>query len=100
MSKKRPTRKHTAKEELQSNLPDPEEAERLAAEATGQEEESRGRGRPPATHGRVRFTTIIDPAKRDEMKLIALKDHKTISDVFEEAVTDYIRRWKAENKKE
>jgi len=66
------------------------------AEASGQKEESRSPGRPPATHGRTRFTTIIDPAKRDAMKLLALKAGKTISDVFEEAVSEYIHRKEAE----
>lgn len=56
-------------------------------------ETTKGKGRPPATHGRVRFTTIIDPNKRDTMKLIALRQHRTISDVFDDAIAKYIAEY-------
>lgn len=54
----------------------------------------RSKGRPPVHHGRKRFTTLISPEKRDVLKMVALKENCTISDLFEEAADLLIEKYK------
>lgn len=48
------------------------------------------KGRPPATHGREMYTTIIDDEMGDKIRRIAITEYKTISDVLDEALTLYL----------
>ena len=57
----------------------------------------RGKGRPPVEHGRKRFTTLISPEKRDFLKMVALKENCTISDLFEEAADLLIKKYKSKH---
>lgn len=54
----------------------------------------RSKGRPPVHHGRKRFTTLISPEKRDLLKMVALKENCTISDLFEEAADLLIEKYR------
>lgn len=54
----------------------------------------RSKGRPPVHHGRKRFTTLISPEKRDILKMVALKENRTISDLFEEAADLLIEKYR------
>jgi len=60
---------------------------------------TRGPGRPPADHSRIRFTTIIEPQLRTKIKIIAARDNRPIHDVFNEAVKQYVDRYEADNGK-
>jgi hypothetical protein len=49
-------------------------------------------GRPKAEHGRERFTTMIDPELRDRMKVLAIMEGVTASDLFNQAVADFLEK--------
>jgi hypothetical protein len=59
--------------------------------------EKRRRGRPPVTHNRIRFTTIIEPELRRKMKTIAALNERAIHDVFNEALQQYVDRYEQEH---
>ncbi len=64
----------------------------------GPDPKKKKKGRPPATHGREMYTTIIDDEMGDQVRRIAIIEHKTISDVLDEALNLYVARIKAGGK--
>lgn len=55
-------------------------------------EEKRERGRPKKDHGRVKFTTIIDPIKRDELKILAIRQGRNVADILDELIDKYLKK--------
>lgn len=48
------------------------------------------KGRPSLKKGRVKFTTMIKPAKRDKLKHLAIEKNKSLADMLEEMIDRYI----------
>lgn len=59
--------------------------------------EKRKAGRPKATHGKIRFTTLLDPVLRDKMNLIRAITNKEVNEHFHKAVSSYIDQWQKDN---
>lgn len=51
---------------------------------------SRKRGRPPGRVKRVKFTTMIDPVKRDQLKHISITERRSLADILDELIAGYI----------
>ena len=62
------------------------------AETDQVDQVKRGKGRPPADHGKKRYTIIIEPDYITKMKIIAARQNRQISEAFSEAVADYIEK--------
>lgn len=78
------------------DLPTPEETSAAVEETTGSRS-SKKRGRPESTHGKVRYNTMIRPEHRDKLKLIALRDHRQIHEVMEDALTAFFKAYEEKN---
>jgi len=78
-------------------MPTPEETTRIIKNLVERKKQAdadqHGPGRPQKQHDRERFTTIIDPALRAKVKIIAARDDRQIHDVFNEAVAQYVERY-------
>jgi len=61
------------------------------------EHKKRGKGRPKATHNKVRFTTLLDPDLRDKMNIIRGLAGYEVNQMFNEAVQEYINKYQQEN---
>ena len=51
----------------------------------------RKRGRPKKEHGRVKFTTILDPTKRDKLKILAIHQKRNVADILDEIIDKYLK---------
>lgn len=79
------------------NLPTPEKVEQrnksIITKVDPQKEPKGKRGRPTANHGKERFTILMNPNKRDVVKLIASLEKKQISDLFNEMADSLINEY-------
>ena len=74
------------------NKPNVIESRRVKATQNTNVVEKRERGRPKKAHGRVKFTTIIDPLKRDELKILAIRQGRNVADILDELIEKYLKK--------
>ena len=56
--------------------------------------EQRGKGRPKATHGKKRFTTLLEKESIEMVKVISSVTGLEQNEIYSEAVQDYIEKFK------
>lgn len=59
--------------------------------------EKRSKGRPKATHGKIRFTTLLEKDLRDKMNLIKVLTGEEVNKMFSDAVRAYVAEWEKEH---
>lgn len=76
-----------------SDLPDPDQVEQqLQKSQVGQKKEKYGRPPDPAKTDRVKFTTMLDPELRDQLKKRAIDQGISVADLLERLVKAYLRK--------
>jgi len=55
-------------------------------------------GRPKSEHGRVRFTTLVEPFQIEMIRAISSITGKEQHDLFNEAIADYLTKLKQQDK--
>jgi len=69
----------------------------LSADGKYREIKKRAKGRPKATHGKIRFTTLLDPDLRDKMNIIRGLTGYEVNEMYNEAVQVYIDKYQQAN---
>jgi len=75
------------------SLPDPDEAKRRTGEAVDKidPKENQGRGRPKSTHGLKRTSVMLDDAKMQRLKILAIKQDRYLYELIDEAIAAYLK---------
>lgn len=76
-------------------LPTPEEVNQKVAKLTGSPIpqapiKQAQKGRPKKGTPREKFTTVIDPTKRDQLKILAIHQKRTVADILDELISSYL----------
>lgn len=76
-------------------LPTPEEVSQKVAKLTGNPIpeapiKQAQKGRPKKGTPREKFTTVMDPTKRDQLKILAIHQKRTVADILDELITSYL----------
>ena len=90
MSKGRPTLDSLSSRFARKDAPAAEPAK--APEPAAAAEPASAPGRAPKREERVQILTRIDAATRKRLKMIAVEQDRTIQDICEEAIRDFVTR--------
>lgn len=76
-------------------LPTPAEVNQKIAKLAGTSVptpivKTNAKGRPKKGTPREKFTTVIDPTKRDQLKILAIHQKRTVADILDELISEYL----------